>query len=226
MAKFMFFIRMFVEKSKEEDDEFNDWYWDEHIPALTKVPGVLSGKRYLHVPSYCADSPRYIAFYELANSNVIESKEWNSWAYSSEWARRTAPHEGNPGVYEEITPLSDEGAIEAPCLYVNRFFPKPEMSGMFRDWVERTLIPEARKVDGVLRCRFYNATGNAHKNTSPFLLIFELQDVNVVNGRGWKLMSSPDGILKPVRNALLLKNFPGVYEQILPPKDFGVTLRW
>jgi hypothetical protein len=226
MAKFMFLIRMFIDKPKEKEDEFNRWYWDEHIPTLSKVPGILSARRYVHVASYCPDSPKYIAFYELEHSGVMESKEWNSWAYSSEWARRTAPQEGNPGVYEEILPKADEGLISASCLYVNRFYPKPEKDEFFREWVEKTLLPEAREVQGVLKCRFYQATGNVHRNTPPYLLIFELRDSKVVNEQGWKRLSSPDGILKPVRNVVLHKNFPGVYERLLPPPDAGLTLRW
>ena len=226
MAKFLFLIRMFVEKSTEQDAEFNRWYWDEHLPALTQVPGVLGARRYFHVASYYPDSPKYIAFYELTDSSVMESKEWNSRAYSSEWARRTAPQEGNAGVYEEIVPKTDDGKIEASCLYVNRIYPKPDMNDFFRDWVENTLFPEARKVNGVLKCRFYNATGNAHRNTPTFLLIFELRDAKVVNDEGWTRLASPDGILKPVRDVVLLKNFPGVYEQLLPPQNPGLTLRW
>lgn len=227
MAKFLFLTRMFVDKGKKEEDEFNGWYWEEHIPVLTQVPGVLSARRYQRTPTHYPDAPKYMAIYELESSGVIEGNEWNSWAYSSEWAKRTKPHrEGTPGVYEEIIP-GDGGKIEASYLYINRIYPKPNQDDFFREWAEKTLFPEVKKLAGISKARLYYATGKAHKHTPKFLILVELKDLKVINGKEWKKLSGPEGVLTPVRDIVLLKNFPGVYQEISPPPEASdLVFRW
>lgn len=227
MAKFIFLTRMFVDKTKTEEDAFNGWYWEEHLPLLSGVPGVLSAMRYRRVPTYYPDAPKYMAIYELESSSVIEGSEWNS-VVGSEYSMRTKAHrEGTPGVYEEIVPKEDVGKIEASHLYINRVYPKPDRDDFFRDWAEKSLFPEVEKLAGISRYRLYRATGKAHKNTPKFLILLELKDPNVIRDKGWKRMASPEGILKPVKDLVLLKNFPGVYKQMLrPPGTPDLVFRW
>ncbi|MGE4047383.1 MAG: hypothetical protein AB7F35_21150 [Acetobacteraceae bacterium] len=51
------------------EDDFNEWYLQEHIPERTSVPGMLRGRRYR------ADdgSPRYMALYEAETLDVLTS---------------------------------------------------------------------------------------------------------------------------------------------------------
>jgi len=54
------------------ETEFNAWYDTEHIPALTRVPGVLCARRFKSADS----GPKYVALYHLTTPEVIESAEW------------------------------------------------------------------------------------------------------------------------------------------------------
>ena len=54
------------------EDEFHDWFDTEHIPALTRVPGVLCARRFKSADS----GPKYVALYHLTTPEVIESAEW------------------------------------------------------------------------------------------------------------------------------------------------------
>jgi hypothetical protein len=67
----------------EHDAEFNDWYNTDHLPALTRVPGVYGARRY----RVTAGSPTYLAVYELANADVPKSDTWRR-AADSPWTLR------------------------------------------------------------------------------------------------------------------------------------------
>jgi hypothetical protein len=51
---------------------FNAWYDTEHVPALARVPGVLSARRF----RTNGGNPKYIALYHLASPEVPNSAEW------------------------------------------------------------------------------------------------------------------------------------------------------
>jgi hypothetical protein len=69
------------------EDEFNEWYDHEHIPALAKVPGVLCARRFKDVKG----THRYLALYHLEAANVPEGAAWKS-AANSPWTDRLRPH--------------------------------------------------------------------------------------------------------------------------------------
>jgi hypothetical protein len=52
---------------------FNAWYDNEHVPALARVPGVLSARRFRNAG---AGSPKYVALYHLTSPAVPDSAEW------------------------------------------------------------------------------------------------------------------------------------------------------
>ena len=51
---------------------FNAWYDTEHVPALARVPGVLSARRFRNA----GGSPKYVALYHLTSPGVVDSAEW------------------------------------------------------------------------------------------------------------------------------------------------------
>lgn len=70
----------------EQDEEFNAWYNTEHIPNLSKVPGVLRARRFAPTDG----SRKYVAIYELANPEVPLSEAWSKASNTpwSAWMRR------------------------------------------------------------------------------------------------------------------------------------------
>ncbi|MGE0260990.1 MAG: hypothetical protein AB7H71_01885 [Alphaproteobacteria bacterium] len=67
--------------------EFNEWYDNEHVPALAAVPGVLCARRFR---ATSADR-RYVALYHLASPDVQTTPAWKN-AADSEWTRKLRPH--------------------------------------------------------------------------------------------------------------------------------------
>jgi hypothetical protein len=58
--------------SPEVETAFNAWYDTEHLPALARVPGVLSARRY----RTGSGNLKYVALYHLTSSGVVDSLEW------------------------------------------------------------------------------------------------------------------------------------------------------
>ena len=69
-VKYLLIVKMDVEP--EQENQLNKWYNDVHIPALLKVPGVLSGRRYTTTQG----TPKYTAIYEFDRPDVTISEAW------------------------------------------------------------------------------------------------------------------------------------------------------
>jgi len=71
----------------EHENEFNEWYNTEHIPALTAVPGTLCARRYRGSGA----AQRYVALYHLASPDVPDSATWKR-AANTPRTERMRPH--------------------------------------------------------------------------------------------------------------------------------------
>ena len=72
----------------EHEQEFNEWYNTEHIPALAAVPGTLGARRYR---SAGTAAQRYLAVYYLTSPDIPSSTAWKA-AATSPWTERMRPH--------------------------------------------------------------------------------------------------------------------------------------
>ena len=84
-AAALLFISMNV--VPEHENEFNEWYNIEHLPALGGVPGVLAARRYRGTGA----TQRYCAMYHFANPDVPNSAAWKT-AANTPWTERMRPH--------------------------------------------------------------------------------------------------------------------------------------
>jgi len=53
---------------------FNAWYDTEHVPALARVSGVLSARRF----RTATGAPKYVALYHLDSPAVVDGTEWQA----------------------------------------------------------------------------------------------------------------------------------------------------
>jgi hypothetical protein len=65
------------------EDEFNDWYNTEHIPILSKLPGMLAARRFR------ADrgATRYLALYHVTDPAIYAKPSWYT-ANGTPWMLR------------------------------------------------------------------------------------------------------------------------------------------
>ena len=76
-----------INVTNENEDDFNSWYTEEHIPALLKVPGVLSARRY----KSSEGTHRFVAIYHLTQPEITKTDAW-SIAIDTPWSSRIRPH--------------------------------------------------------------------------------------------------------------------------------------
>jgi hypothetical protein len=68
------------------EEEFNAWYDTEHLPERLAVPGFETGLRFVCLSGH----PRYLAMYDLARPEVLDTPEYLRVAFgnSSPWTLR------------------------------------------------------------------------------------------------------------------------------------------
>ena len=103
-AKYLFTASMDVDADKEA--LFNEVYDTEHIPALLKVPGVLSVRRGVRETLtmflggerktiVAEGEPRYTAYYELESAEVLTSEAWGRAVEAGRWPSQVRPFTRN-----------------------------------------------------------------------------------------------------------------------------------
>src|SRR6478672_5468206 len=90
----------------EHEALFNEVYDTEHIPNLSKVPGVLGISRYekeeliMNIGGErktmrAENQPKYNAIYELESPDVLTSPEWARAVEEGRWPAQVRPHTKN-----------------------------------------------------------------------------------------------------------------------------------
>jgi hypothetical protein len=71
----------------QHETGFNAWYDTEHVPALSRVPGVLSARRFR-----AAGHPKYVALYHLTSPDVVSGPDWKRASESTPMPADIRPH--------------------------------------------------------------------------------------------------------------------------------------
>ena len=87
---YVFWVLMDIEPHKEA--LFNDLYDNEHVPLLLKLPGCVNVARYR---TEAPGQPRYLAVYEVENSELPMSKLWNDTSDVGRWKPEVRPYTYN-----------------------------------------------------------------------------------------------------------------------------------
>ncbi|OFW21793.1 MAG: hypothetical protein A3H27_02585 [Acidobacteria bacterium RIFCSPLOWO2_02_FULL_59_13] len=72
-----------MDVADDREEEFNDWYSEEHVPRIATVPGVVSAGRFIAIEGY----PRYLALYYTEGPAILMSPEYAD-ATETPWTRR------------------------------------------------------------------------------------------------------------------------------------------
>jgi len=103
-AKYLMIVSMDVDP--EHEALFNEVYDQEHIPNLSKVPGVLGITRYKRQELIMSlggerrimraeNEPAYTVIYELEDPAVLTSPEWGQAVEAGRWPAQVRPHTRN-----------------------------------------------------------------------------------------------------------------------------------
>jgi hypothetical protein len=103
-AKYLMIASMDVDP--EHEAIFNEVYDQEHVPNLSRVPGVLSVTRYRRSELTMniggerktielANEPTYTAIYELESPAVLTSAAWDKAVEEGRWPSQVRPYTKN-----------------------------------------------------------------------------------------------------------------------------------
>ena len=103
-AKYVMIVSMDVDP--EHEALFNEVYDQEHIPNLSRVPGVLGIMRYKREELTMSiggerktmpaeNEPTFSAIYELESPDVLTSPEWSKAVEAGRWPVQVRPHTRN-----------------------------------------------------------------------------------------------------------------------------------
>jgi hypothetical protein len=102
-SKYLFVVSMDIDPDREA--LFNEIYDTEHVPSLSRVPGVHSVARMTGEPFVLNiggeekkighDGPRYTAIYEIDGPDVLTSREWAVASETGRWPGEVRPFTRN-----------------------------------------------------------------------------------------------------------------------------------
>jgi hypothetical protein len=158
-----------------DEDAFNAWYDEEHVPLRLGVPGFLSGRRYQAVEDA---GPRYLALYDLASVEVLQTD-----AYRRLWRE---PSDRERAMLASI-PFTDRrvGELLLDCPEWTRDAPYQLVVGMtppaggeedFIAWYRDEHIPMLLAVPGWRRSRVFR---QVEGNGPAYMAVHELESPGV-----------------------------------------------
>ena len=103
-AHYLFTASMDVDPDKEA--LFNEVYDTEHVPLLSRVPGVIAVQLLIREPCTIEiggelreidpkDEPRYSATYEIESPDVLTTPEWAEAVEQGRWPSEVRPYTRN-----------------------------------------------------------------------------------------------------------------------------------
>ncbi|MBE0618983.1 MAG: hypothetical protein IH605_00145 [Burkholderiales bacterium] len=180
-----------TEPPSHMEEEFNAWYDTEHLPERLAIPGFESARRWVD-PRAPLGAGKYLATYELANPQVLESPEYlaHVGAQFTPWSkrclercllfRRWACAQILPG---EAAPHPATGALFFACGDT-----PAEHEAEFNKWYDEEHIPLLSAVPGVLHARrFFDPKGKPR-----YVALYELADANVAGSAPWNAALKTD----------------------------------
>jgi len=105
MPKYNFIV--FTNPSEGQEDEFNRWYDDVHVPEVIATPGFTGASRFrLATPGVENPEFRYLAIYEIETDDAAATlAELTSRAGDGRFNMSTALGNAQTMLFEEITPF-------------------------------------------------------------------------------------------------------------------------
>lgn len=160
------FLLVTMEPPPILEEEFNDWYDTEHVPARLTIAGFESGRRFVCLSGW----PKYLSLYDLTTIDVLESEAYKvaSWGGFSPWTKRmlTKVRGQYRASGDQLYP-GDATTGEMSRLMLMRFRHVPEIEG---DLVEKGVRANFERRSETAQIRVLKSTYN---NDDDYLALVE-----------------------------------------------------
>jgi len=87
---YIYVVQMNIPAAHEA--EFNRVYDTEHVPMLSKVPGVHKVTRYRLEKTNDPTMQKYLAIYEIDSPDIVDSAAWQKAGEWGQWSPKIRPH--------------------------------------------------------------------------------------------------------------------------------------
>ncbi len=209
---FLFYTDLIDSKYEEE---FNAWYNTDHLPELLKLPGFLDAARYVATKG----GPKYLAVYELASVEAVQSPEFTGRTRTA-WESRMSPRVTGKNLTRIAGRQIFPGMVEtpergmAPALQIGRMSVPESSVAQWNEWYNTEYIPGYLTVPGVISARRYQAL----EGERSFATVYELASDKVSAGPEWAHQREHSSPRSQRMRALMnmAAGSPGVYRRIFP----------
>ena len=173
--------------STAHEDEFHDWYDQEHLPERLRVPGFINAQRWIDE----ANPKIHVATYDLESANVLRSPAYRSVSDNpTPWTRRVTGmcrrimrYEG-----EQLLPGDAAAPDGAGALLLASMNVDPAAEEEFTRWYNTEHLPQLAAVPGVLAARRYRAADTASERR--YVALYHLEDAAVPRSAAWEQAAS------------------------------------
>jgi hypothetical protein len=201
MAKGLFYV--YTDPGTVPEDDFHDWYDNEHGPARLAVPGIRGGRRYRALDD---QKPPWLALYDLEGPDVIDSPSYKALA-SVVSDRDKAINAGlatvDRRVYEELSSDGSPGTGDpAPVLLAVALSVPADAEQDLAAWYTEEHIPMLLAVPGWRRIRRFRLTRALNGSAPDFLSLHELASPQVLEEPGYRAAISTPWRDRVVASAL------------------------
>jgi hypothetical protein len=160
------------------EDEYNDWYSNEHLQDVVAVPGYSSAQRFAtRIPMIGESKHRYLALYDMdvdSPQGVVAAGE----ALQKTEMRISEALDLNVAlsVYETILPRRTNSRGESTGTFRIVVFsnPVPGREAEYTDWYENTHIPDMLGLPGVTAAQRLKLHQTQTEMPAPYLAVYEL----------------------------------------------------
>ena len=213
-------LAVWSEVPDDLEQEYNDWYNQEHLYERLSVPGILSAARYESV----TDGPKHLAIYELESVKVLESPEYlNFKKYPSDWSRRMSPEIVGTTyirnvyvmIHPEIMPKSHSESGMAEAIQIGRMNIPNHIEKRWSHWYNTIYIPNYETVPGIIKGRRFKTI----EGTPKYMTLYEMTSQESSKSAEWDEQQNAHPLNASMRSAMEhIDGSPGIWV-----KTFEVT---
>jgi hypothetical protein len=168
-------LAAFMNPPVHDEDGFNAWYDEEHVPLRLAVPGFLNARRYRAASD---EGPRYLALYDLRSLDVLETRAYQRLAEERS-DRERAMLAKIPMVDRRVLRLVLDGpewTDDAPYALIVCMTPQAAGEDDFVAWYREEHIRMLLDVPGWRRVRLFQQV----EGSGPaFMAVHELETPDV-----------------------------------------------
>ncbi len=213
-------LLVMVDLPSDKEEEFNQWYDEEHLEMVLSLPGFLDAARYEAVMG----GHKYLACYELESTAALDTPEYvHIRDNPTEWSKRMDPRiiatNLIVNLYQQIFPTEVSQTVAqsemAPVLQVGRMSIPLDQEAEFNHYYNTVYAANYEKVPGCIRFRRYTAAMGEPK----YSVLYELEHDKVSQSPEWLAARKQSGgalgdTYPRMKHA---DGSPGIYNKILRP---------